>query len=233
MSNNPNLADRPATEADRSGARSSAAAETATRSEATACRPGPRGCSRPGFDRRSLLRGAAAAGTAVVAGAGLSGCGHILSPNENVADGGQPSTAGSAGMMTDSPAATSAAAKPMSGAGGTVAADKSAKTPSSAPARPTGTFLAKASEIPVGGGMIFAAHSVVVTQPRAGTYKAFSSVCTHAGCQCNQVSSGMISCPCHDAAFSISDGSVLQGPAPSALPARKITVANGEVRLEA
>src|SRR4051812_7372545 len=39
--------------------------------------------------------------------------------------------------------------------------------------------LAKTADIPVNGGKIFEQQGVVVTQPAAGTYKAFSSVCTH------------------------------------------------------
>ena len=36
--------------------------------------------------------------------------------------------------------------------------------------------------MPVGGGKIFAAEKVVVTQPTEGDFKAFSAVCTHQGC---------------------------------------------------
>lgn len=200
-------------------------------------------CSRFALNRRGLLRSAAAAGTAVVAGAGLTACGHILDPNENAAAGSQPST-----MATDmgSPSAmSSTAAKKMSGSGSMDASKMPAQSMNqnqnqnmnqnmtTAPAKPTGTLLGMASQIPVGGGVVFASHQVVVTQPMAGTYKAFSSECTHAGCQCNNVSNGMISCPCHGAAFSISDGSVLQGPAPTPLAMRTVTVMNGEIRLQA
>lgn len=201
-------------------------------------------CARHTLDRRGLLRGAAAAGSAVVAAAGLSACGHILSPNENVADGAQPSNA-TVTDMTAPPAASSAPAKPMSGGGSMDASkmpDQNANSnsnanmnmnTSAAKAKPSGTLLGNASQVPVGGGVVFAGHQVVVTQPMAGTYKAFSSVCTHAGCQCNNVDSGMITCPCHGAAFSISDGSALQGPTQTPLPARTITVSNGEIRLQA
>ncbi len=37
----------------------------------------------------------------------------------------------------------------------------------------------KTSDIPVGGGKIYADQDVVVTQPTAGQFKAFSSTCTH------------------------------------------------------
>ena len=39
-----------------------------------------------------------------------------------------------------------------------------------------------AAEIPVGGGKVFEALKVVVTQPTAGDFKAFSAVCTHQAC---------------------------------------------------
>ena len=80
------------------------------------------------------------------------------------------------------------------------------------------------AEIPVGGGKIFADQQVVVTQPKAGEFKAFSAICTHQGCPVSRVSGGTIDCPCHGSQFSIQDGSVQGGPAPSPLPEMKVTV---------
>jgi Rieske Fe-S protein len=80
------------------------------------------------------------------------------------------------------------------------------------------------SEIPVGGGKVFAGRQVVVTQPSAGEFKAFSAVCTHQGCLVNQVADGTIVCPCHGSMFSIKDGSVEGGLAQSPLPEKKVTV---------
>jgi Rieske Fe-S protein len=85
--------------------------------------------------------------------------------------------------------------------------------------------------VPVGGGKVFPAQKVVVTQPTAGKFKAFSSVCTHKGCAVNEVSDGTINCPCHDSKFSISDGSVQDGPADKALPAKKVNSVGGTLRL--
>src|SRR4029453_4955746 len=87
-----------------------------------------------------------------------------------------------------------------------------------------GTELAKVADIPVGGGKVFAGKNVVVTQPQAGTIKAFSARCTHAGCTVGTVSGGTSNCPCHGSRYRIADGSVAGGPAPAPLPPVAVTV---------
>jgi len=94
-----------------------------------------------------------------------------------------------------------------------------------------GTVLGAAADVPVGGGMVYTDAKVIVTQPTKGEYKAFSAVCTHVGCICNQVADGTINCPCHGAKFKITDGSVVTGPAPSPLAAKSVTVTNGKILL--
>ncbi|MEV5879555.1 Rieske (2Fe-2S) protein [Streptomyces sp. NPDC052101] len=94
-----------------------------------------------------------------------------------------------------------------------------------------GTALAKTSDIPEGGGKIFKDHGVVVTQPAAGTFKAFSAKCTHQGCAVGSVAGGVIVCPCHNSHFSVADGSVKQGPATQPLAAEKITVSGEDIKL--
>ena len=96
----------------------------------------------------------------------------------------------------------------------------------------TGTVLGQATQVPVGGGTIFTAAKVVVTQPAKGQYKAFSAICTHVGCLCDAVSGGTIDCPCHGSKFSISTGAVVAGPAPSPLPARTIAITDGKIILQ-
>jgi Rieske Fe-S protein len=110
----------------------------------------------------------------------------------------------------------------------------SSSAPSSSSASVGGassSALAKTSEIPVGGGKIFSDQKVVVTQPTAGEFKAFSAICTHQGCTVDQIAGGTIDCPCHGSKYNIATAAVVSGPAPRPLPAKKITVANGEITL--
>jgi nitrite reductase/ring-hydroxylating ferredoxin subunit len=94
-----------------------------------------------------------------------------------------------------------------------------------------GSALGAASEVPVGGGKVFTSAQVVVTQPSAGEYKAFSAVCTHGQCFVDQVADGTIDCPCHGSKFSAKDGGVIDGPATSPLPGKQILVRSGQISL--
>ena len=64
----------------------------------------------------------------------------------------------------------------------------------------------------------------VVTQPAAGEFKAFSSICTHMGCPVAAVADGTINCNCHGSRFDIATGAVKRGPATRPLPAKTVTV---------
>ncbi|MEU3263703.1 Rieske (2Fe-2S) protein [Streptomyces bacillaris] len=94
-----------------------------------------------------------------------------------------------------------------------------------------GAVLAKTADIPEGGGMVFAAQKVVVTQPRAGEFKAFSATCTHQGCTVKDVTDNVITCPCHNSTFDAATGSPTGGPATQPLPAREISVEGGAITL--
>jgi Rieske Fe-S protein len=115
-------------------------------------------------------------------------------------------------------------------------AETSSSTAASAPspqASPSaaGRVLTRTSDIPEGGGTVFAAQKVVVTQPRKGEFKAFSAICTHQNCLVSRVADGTIHCPCHGSRFRISDGSVAHGPATRPLPAAPIKVEGNSISL--
>lgn len=120
----------------------------------------------------------------------------------------------------------------------TTAAPTSKPSPTDLPTGPTTAptpkagELARTSDIPVGGGTVFADRKVVVTQPEAGEFKAFSAICTHQGCTVNKVANGTIDCPCHGSKYRIADGSVAAGPAPRPLPAEQITVSGETITLD-
>ncbi|MDQ0954123.1 nitrite reductase/ring-hydroxylating ferredoxin subunit [Streptomyces phaeochromogenes] len=94
-----------------------------------------------------------------------------------------------------------------------------------------GAALAKTTDIPEGGGKVFADQGVVVTQPTAGEFKAYSTVCPHQKQQINSVADGTITCPAHGSQFNATDGSVKKGPATSGLTAAKITVSGDSITL--
>jgi Rieske Fe-S protein len=108
--------------------------------------------------------------------------------------------------------------------------------PVESPAGGAGTVLATTGEVEVGGGLVVSEHRVVITQPTAGDFRAFSAICTHLGCTVTSVSDGTINCPCHGSRFSIEDGSVVEPALGSSaqqppLPAAAITVNGDEIEL--
>jgi Rieske Fe-S protein len=146
----------------------------------------------PGQSRRALLVGAGVTCAAV-----LTGCTTYDANNGGFA--GPPPSSSAAAPSTGTAAAGSAAASTAAGSAPAVAA------------------LATTAEIPDGGGKIIDGKNIVITQPQADTFKAFTAVCTHQGCIVSSVSGGTINCPCHGSKFSIKDGSVVNGPATSPL----------------
>jgi Rieske Fe-S protein len=95
---------------------------------------------------------------------------------------------------------------------------------------PAGTPVGPASDVPVGSARIFDAVGVVVTQPTAGSYSAFSTTCPHQGCAVARVEGANIVCPCHGSTFAL-DGRVTKGPAETGLQSRPISVTDGRITL--
>ncbi|MFE3192718.1 ubiquinol-cytochrome c reductase iron-sulfur subunit [Nocardia sp. NPDC059240] len=99
-------------------------------------------------------------------------------------------------------------------------------TAAKADAKKDGDELAYTKDVPVGGGVI--AGDTVVTQPTAGQFQGFSSTCTHLGCKVNEVTDGLIKCPCHGSSYHL-DGTVAGGPAPRALDSKPVRVDGDKV----
>lgn len=99
------------------------------------------------------------------------------------------------------------------------------------PSSPAAAGLASTSDIPVGGGVVFADAGVVVTQPTEGTFKGFGVQCTHAGCPVDKVTD-VIVCPCHGSKFSIVDGVPEEGsPATDPLSSVALAVDGDQISL--
>lgn len=93
--------------------------------------------------------------------------------------------------------------------------------------------LAKKSDIPVGGGKIVSdGGGVVITQPEAGTYKAFTAICTHQQCVVSEVANNTINCRCHGSTFSAADGSATNPPATQPLAEKKLRFEGEEIFLQ-
>ena len=93
---------------------------------------------------------------------------------------------------------------------------------------PPADTIAKAADVPVGGGVVV--DETVVTQPTAGVFKGFSSTCTHAGCTVRDVADGTINCPCHGSKFNL-DGTVANGPAARPLEAKSVSLQGDSIVL--
>lgn len=153
------------------------------------------------FSRRRALTGAATLGVGVPL---LAACG-----DDGGSTAGDGTPTGSAGSATGAP---------------TSAAESTASSPA-----PVADGLVATADVQVGGGVVLGQDEIVVTQPVAGEFKAFTAICTHQGCLVASVSDGRIQCPCHGSSFDIADGSVTGGPAPAPLAAVAVTVKGDKV----
>lgn len=72
---------------------------------------------------------------------------------------------------------------------------------------------------------------VAVTRTGSATADAVSAICTHQGCTINSFNGTSYTCPCHGSAFAVS-GSVLNGPAATALTAYSASVQAASVQVQ-
>jgi|SRR5579862_1390022 len=83
--------------------------------------------------------------------------------------------------------------------------------------------VAQTKDVPVGGSLQFSyprpTDLCILMQPQPGKFVAYSRRCTHLSCPVEyQSDQQRLYCPCHNGAFSLEDGHVLQGPPPRPLP---------------
>ena len=98
------------------------------------------------------------------------------------------------------------------------------------PAAAAGTLLAKVADVPVGGGVVLIDLKLVVTQPTAGQFKAFSAICPHQGCAVSAVQDGYIDCTCHGSRFADGTGAPTpDSPAKAPLAPQPVTVKGSDV----
>jgi thiosulfate dehydrogenase [quinone] large subunit len=98
-----------------------------------------------------------------------------------------------------------------------------------------GTVLARPGEISPGSAKRFTDSSngspAWLVHLPAGGYRAFTAVCTHAGCTVDfQTADQQFSCPCHGGVFSAASGAVEAGPPPRPLETVAVRV-NGDTVL--
>ncbi|MGO3179213.1 MAG: Rieske 2Fe-2S domain-containing protein [Brevibacterium linens] len=114
--------------------------------------------------------------------------------------------------------------------GGSVAAT-SGCSPEEEEAAKTQDANLPASDVPVGSGTVIE-DTYVITQPKDGEFFAFSSVCTHQGCQVTRITEEAIICPCHSSNFSVTTGEVISGPAEEPLPKYEVSESGGTLTVK-
>jgi thiosulfate dehydrogenase [quinone] large subunit len=68
----------------------------------------------------------------------------------------------------------------------------------------------------------------ILIRDEEGNLKAFSAVCTHAGCTVGY-EGGVIVCPCHGGEYSAETGEVIAGPPPTGLAPKQVLESDGQV----
>lgn len=96
------------------------------------------------------------------------------------------------------------------------------------------SVVGRAGEMPIGGVKLFdypTKHDhCILVRTAADSYAAYSQKCTHLSCAVYySKESNRLECPCHNGAFSIADGSPVQGPPRRPLPKVMLEQRNGEL----
>ena len=164
-----------------------------------------------GGDRRHLgagqghLHGAAHAGRGLLAGRRRIAAGGVRAAAAAAAGGAAPAAGQRRGLR---PAA------------------RSSSVPSGA------VKLGPANRLPSGQAATYSdpadGSPDILIRESDGSLKAFSAVCTHAGCTVGY-EGGTIVCPCHGGEYNAETGEVIAGPPPSGLAPKKVLEAGGQI----
>jgi cytochrome b6-f complex iron-sulfur subunit len=98
--------------------------------------------------------------------------------------------------------------------------------------------LAGVDDVPIGGMAQFTVPGTnlpgILVRVDDSTFAAFEQKCTHLSCAVYYVAERQrIECPCHNGAFDVRSGAVIQGPAPRGLHRFAVEVRDGSVFLSA
>lgn len=108
----------------------------------------------------------------------------------------------------------------------TPGAGSNAKVPANA------VKLAPGSRLPKGQAATYSdpadgSTDILIRSPD-GSLKAFSAICTHAGCTVGY-ENGTIICPCHGGEYNAETGEVIAGPPPAPLEPKKVVESGGQI----
>jgi thiosulfate dehydrogenase [quinone] large subunit len=120
-----------------------------------------------------------------------------------------------------------------SGGGSNSAPSAGPPAPTQGRSLPAGAVkLGPANRLPAGAAATYPdpgdGSADIVIRDSGGGLKAFSAVCTHAGCTVGY-ESGVIVCPCHGGEYSAETGAVIAGPPPAPLAPKRVLEANGQI----
>lgn len=97
----------------------------------------------------------------------------------------------------------------------------------SAPTAPVD--LGAEGEVAPGHAKLYRDSNVVVAREAGGALKAYSTICTHAGCPINKLQGTLLICPCHGSEFDAVTGKVRRAPATEPLTEVPVKVKDGRI----
>jgi len=116
------------------------------------------------------------------------------------------------------------------GSGGSTPAGEVGAASSNLP--PGAVRLGPGSRLPSGQAATYSDPSDgspdILIRDEAGDLRAFSAVCTHAGCTVGY-EGGAIVCPCHGGEYSAETGAVIAGPPPTGLAPKRVVESGGQI----